>query len=77
MNIGRRGSRGFMSVLCLGVLLGATIIPLQAGRARQRSSAPTSRYFLTRQSPNLKHSRLREHRLSGGIESAPLSGRQA
>jgi hypothetical protein len=30
MNIGLRGSRGFMSVLCLGVLLGGMIIPLQA-----------------------------------------------
>lgn len=31
MNIGLRGSRGFMGVLCLGVLLGAMIMPLQAG----------------------------------------------
>jgi hypothetical protein len=31
MNIGLRVSGGFISVLCLGVLLGAMIIPLQAG----------------------------------------------
>jgi hypothetical protein len=31
MNIGLRVSGGFISPLCLGVLLGAMIIPLQAG----------------------------------------------
>jgi hypothetical protein len=31
MSIGLRMSGGFMSVLCLGILLGAMIIPLQAG----------------------------------------------
>jgi hypothetical protein len=34
MNIGLRVSGGFMSALCLGVLLGAMILPLQAGDRR-------------------------------------------
>ena len=31
MNIRQRGAGGFMSVLCLGILLGVMLIPVQAG----------------------------------------------
>ena len=39
MHVGQRVARGLMSVLCLGILLGVSILPLQAGEGGPSSSA--------------------------------------